>query len=82
MKPVNPLLVRRCSRKEQQNGTVTDMNGRYSLEVPEGGVLQISYIGYNTQEVKVGSGDVVNVSLREIPKPWMRCGYRLWYGKS
>lgn len=51
--------------KGTTNGTVTDMNGRYSLEVPEGGVLQISYIGYNTQEVKVGSGDVVNVSLRE-----------------
>lgn len=41
------------------------MNGQYTLEVPAGAVLQISYIGYNTQEVKVGNVNVVNISLRE-----------------
>lgn len=60
-----PVIGANVVVKGTTNGIVTDMNGRYSLEVPEGGVLQISYIGYNTQEVKVGSGDVVNVSLRE-----------------
>ena len=60
-----PVIGANVVVKGTTNGTVTDVNGRYSLEVPEGGVLQISYIGYNTQEVKVGSGDVVNVSLRE-----------------
>ena len=60
-----PVIGANVVVKGTTNGTVTDMNGRYSLEVPEGGVLQISYIGYNNQEVKVGSGDVVNVSLRE-----------------
>lgn len=60
-----PVIGANVVVKGTTNGTVTDMNGRYSLEVPEGGVLQISYIGYNAQEVKVGSGDVVNVSLRE-----------------
>lgn len=60
-----PVIGANVVVKGTTNGTVTDMNGRYSLDVPEGGVLQISYIGYNTQEVKVGSGDVVNVSLRE-----------------
>ena len=60
-----PVIGANVVVKGTTKGTVTDMNGRYSLEVPEGGVLQISYIGYNTQEVKVGSGDVVNVSLRE-----------------
>lgn len=60
-----PVIGANVVVKGTTNGTVTDMNGQYSLEVPEGGVLQISYIGYNTQEVKVGSGDVVNVSLRE-----------------
>ena len=63
-----PVIGANVVVKGTTNGTVTDMNGRYSLEVPEGGVLQISYIGYNTQEVKVGSGDV----FARIPKPWMR----------
>lgn len=60
-----PVIGANVVIKGTTNGTVTDMNGRYTLSVPEGGVLQISYIGYNTQEVKVGSGNVVNVSLRE-----------------
>lgn len=51
--------------KGTTSGTVTDMNGQYTLEVPAGAVLQISYIGYNTQEVKVGNVNVVNISLRE-----------------
>lgn len=60
-----PVIGANIVVKGTTNGTVTDMNGRYSLNVPEGSVLQISYIGYNAQEVKVGGGNVVNVSLRE-----------------
>ena len=60
-----PVIGANVVVKGTTNGTVTDMNGRYNLSVPEGSTLQISYIGYNTQEVKVGSGNVVNVSLRE-----------------
>ena len=34
-------------------GTITDIDGRFSLKVPEDAVLQISYIGYNTQNILV-----------------------------
>jgi hypothetical protein len=38
------------------NGTVTDVNGHFSLEVPaDGAVLQVSYIGYITQDISVPS---------------------------
>ena len=40
--------------KGTTNGTVTNIDGEYSLSVPSSAVLQISYIGYNTQEVAVG----------------------------
>lgn len=60
-----PVIGANVVVKGTTNGTVTDMDGKYTLEVPAGGVLQISYIGYNTQEVKVGSVNVVNISLRE-----------------
>ncbi|RHR36803.1 SusC/RagA family TonB-linked outer membrane protein [Parabacteroides sp. AF18-52] len=60
-----PVIGANVVVKGTTNGTVTDMDGKYTLEVSPGAVLQISYIGYNTQEVKVGSVNVVNVSLRE-----------------
>ena len=46
-------------------GTVTDVDGRFSLKVPEGAILTISYIGYIEQELKVGTSSTLNVTLRE-----------------
>ena len=51
--------------KGTTTGTVTDFNGNYTLEVPQGAVLQISYIGYLTKEITVGNNKSANVSLTE-----------------
>ena len=39
--------------KGTTNGTITDMDGRFSLDAPKGAKLQISYIGYITKELTV-----------------------------
>lgn len=45
-------------------GTVTDMEGNYSLSVPdENAVLVFSFIGYLSEEVQVGTQTAINVSL-------------------
>jgi iron complex outermembrane receptor protein len=44
-------------------GTITDIDGAYSLKVSEGTVLVFSYTGYIDQEVTVGSSSTVNVIL-------------------
>lgn len=46
-------------------GTATDADGNYSIQVEEGAVLLISFIGYQTQRVMVGNSTVLNVTLRE-----------------
>ena len=46
------------------NGTATDFDGNYSIEVSEGAVLEISFIGYQTMESTVGSSDAISVSLQ------------------
>lgn len=47
-------------------GTNTDIDGKYSLPVPnDQAVLIFSFIGYTTQEITVGSQTVLNVSLSE-----------------
>ena len=45
------------------NGVSTDFDGNYSIEVVEGAVLEISFVGYETAEVTVGANDSYNVSL-------------------
>ncbi|WP_228691214.1 TonB-dependent receptor [Lunatimonas sp.] len=44
-------------------GTVTDIDGRYTLEVPEGAVLVVSFIGYKVMRVPVGNRTEINVTL-------------------
>ena len=52
--------------KGTTNGTITDADGKYVLsDVPSGAVLQISYIGYLTKEVPVGSQSQIDVTLLE-----------------
>lgn len=51
--------------KSAQDGTVTDAEGRYELEVPDGtAVLLFSYIGFETQEITVGNQAVINITLK------------------
>ncbi len=47
-------------------GTITDIDGSYSLEVPDGSdVLIFSYTGYNTQEVAIGNNTEVDITLSQ-----------------
>lgn len=45
-------------------GTVTDMNGFYSIKVRKGGVLSFSFVGYFTQEILVQDQTTINVALQ------------------
>lgn len=49
-------------------GTITDFDGNFSLDVPSGGVLVISYIGYVTQEVPVTGKKSLDIMLKEDTK--------------
>ncbi|MBK8501254.1 MAG: TonB-dependent receptor plug domain-containing protein [Saprospiraceae bacterium] len=49
--------------KGTTNGTVTDFDGTYSISVQSGAVLEFSYTGFSTSEMKVGSESEINVLL-------------------
>ena len=47
------------------NGVITDFDGKFTLTVSPGATIVISYIGYETQEVKVGNQSNLNITLKE-----------------
>lgn len=51
--------------KGTTNGTITGMDGDFSLEVPERGTLLISYIGYLSKELAIGTAQTIEVMLSE-----------------
>jgi len=52
--------------KGSSHGTITDLEGRYNLQVPnEKSVLVFSSIGYTTQEIKIGNRKIIDVIFKE-----------------
>jgi hypothetical protein len=54
-----PVIGANVMEKGTSNGTVTDMDGNFSLSVAGNATLQVSYVGFITQDVDVSSGVVV-----------------------
>lgn len=61
----NPIIGANVSVKGTTNGTITNIDGGFSLDVPEGAVLSISYIGYMPTEIQVNDRSEYAVSLKE-----------------
>ena len=51
--------------KGTTNGTVTDIDGKFTIQVTRGATLEISYIGYKTQEVRVTNTQPLKITLKE-----------------
>ena len=62
---LGPVAGANIVEKGTTNGTITDMNGNFTLEVASNATLVISYIGYKEQEIAVNGQKTVNVTLLE-----------------
>lgn len=60
-----PIIGATVVEKGTTNGTVTDFDGNFVLEATEGTSLEISYIGYKTQQLTADSGKTLAVILNE-----------------
>ena len=63
-----PVIGANVMVKGTTNGTITDMEGKFSLEAREGAVLVISYIGFANQEIKVRKQTNLSIALKEDSK--------------
>jgi len=61
-----PLIGATVLVKGTSVGTSTDIDGRYSINVPSGNdMLVVSYTGYNSQDIALGSSSILNITLGE-----------------
>jgi TonB-linked SusC/RagA family outer membrane protein len=63
-----PLVGANVMEKGTSNGIITDVNGSFSLNVAGNAILQVSYIGYITQEIAVGNRTDLKITLTEDSK--------------
>ena len=62
---LGPVVGANVVEKGTTNGTVTDMEGRFSLQVSSNAVLVVSYIGYIDQAIPVNGKTSFTVLLKE-----------------
>ena len=60
-----PIIGANVLEKGTTNGTITDFDGKFNLEVKPGAILHISYIGYKVQEITIGAARNYQVTLQE-----------------
>lgn len=60
-----PIIGANVVEKGTVNGTVSDIDGKYALDIQEGAILQVSYVGYITTEVIVGKQTDLPIQLIE-----------------
>ena len=60
-----PVIGANIVEKGTTNGTITDIDGNFSLNVPEGAILEVSYIGYLSQTVKIGKEKFLSITMKE-----------------
>lgn len=63
-----PIIGANVVEKGTTNGTVTDADGKFMLDIPGKASLLVSYIGYNMREVALNGQSVLNIELVEDAK--------------
>lgn len=60
-----PVIGANVVEKGTTNGVITDLDGNFTLEVPEGATIEVSYIGYAPQTIEVKGQTNFNIKLVE-----------------
>lgn len=60
-----PVIGANIVVKGTTNGTITDIDGKFTLDVPANAILEISYIGFTTQELTVKGKNAFDIALSE-----------------
>lgn len=63
-----PVIGANIKAQGTDTGTITDLDGNFSLVIPASAKLEVSFIGYVTQVVSVPANGIVNVTLAEDSK--------------
>lgn len=60
-----PVIGASVVQKGTTNGTITDMDGNFALDVPQGSTITISYVGFVSQDLIADAAKTINVTLME-----------------
>lgn len=63
-----PIIGATIMEKGSTNGTVSDLDGNFTINIPAGSTLQVSYIGFTSKDIVVGNKRSLQINLQEDNK--------------
>lgn len=60
-----PIIGANIVVKGTSTGTITDVDGNYSFDIPSNAILKVTFIGYVPQEISTTGKTVINITLKE-----------------
>ena len=60
-----PIIGANILVKGTKDGTITDVNGRFAINISSDGIFDISFLGYSTQTIKVANQSLFTIRLKE-----------------
>lgn len=60
-----PIIGATIKEQGTTNGTITDFDGNFSLDIFANSLLEVSYVGYKSQQLRADASGKVNVTLKE-----------------
>ena len=64
----DPLIGVSIRIKNAQGGTITDIDGKFTIQAPENATIDVSYVGYVTKSIKINSATPLTIILEEDKK--------------
>ena len=61
----DPIIGANIIEEGTTNGVISDIDGAFNINISDGAIIQITYIGYLSQDIKVGKVDKLNIVLKE-----------------
>lgn len=59
-----PIIGANVVEKGTTNGTITDLDGKFLIDIPEKSTIQITYIGFETQEIEIAGKSKLQITLQ------------------
>ena len=67
-----PVIGATILEQGTTNGTITDFDGNFALNVSKNAVLVVSFVGYKNEEIPVAGKSSLKITLKEDSKLWKK----------
>ena len=64
--------LKKAGASQTSLGTITDIDGKFTLSLPSNSVLAVTYVGFSTKNIPVNNQNAIQIVMKKILKFWKK----------